>query len=176
MSLLSERDLEFDFGSDISAIRFDDGATHATSSIQAVDFIVEYADRYMFVEVKDPDEPGVVNPEAFREKFRSGELVRKLAGKLRDSLFFRMIQSVEKKPIEYVVLLSMEVLDDAALLLKVDELKLSLPIQNPKWPEDCVKSCVIMNIRQWKRKFGDGAIRRLSSAAPIPAAIAQPRA
>ncbi len=165
MTHLSEGDLEFYFPGATSAIKFDDGVSHAKSSVQPVDFIVEHADRYTFVEIKDPDEPGAANIEAFREKLKSGQLVRSLAGKFRDSLFFRVIQRVGRKPIEYIVLLSMEVLSDADLLTKTDQLKRSLPIEHSDWPEDCATSCVVMNVRQWKRKFGDESLRRISNSA-----------
>ena len=117
---LEERDLEFDFTGALTADKFDDGTTHASSSIHPVNFIVEYEDCYRFVEVKDPDEPGAVNVEAFREKLKSGKLIRSLAGKYRDSLFFRSFQGNQSKYIEYIVLLSMAVLDDALLLVKQD--------------------------------------------------------
>lgn len=166
MTRLSERDLEFDFSGATKAIKFDDGVSHAKSSVQPVDFIVEHADRYTFIEIKDPDEPGAANVEAFREKLKSGILVRSLAGKFRDSLFFRVIQCVEKKPVEYIVLLSMAVLTDADLLSKTDQLKRSLPIGHSDWPENCATTCVVMNVRQWKRKFGDESLRRLSNTPP----------
>lgn len=171
MTILSERDLAFDFGDVVSAIKFDDGIAHAKSSVQPVDFIVEHADRYMFIEIKDPDEPGAANVEAFREKLKSGKLVRSLAGKFRDSFFFKIIQGVEKKPAEYIVLLSMAALSDADLLNKIDQLKRSLPITHADWPENCVTSCVVMNVRQWNRKFGEGSLKRLSATAPIPSVL-----
>lgn len=164
MTQLSERDLEFDFSAAIRAVKFDDGVAHSKSSVQPVDFILEHTDRYTFVEVKDPDEPGAADVEAFRVKLKSGQLIRSLAGKFRDSMFFRVIQGVERKPVEYIVLLSMEALADADLLTKTDQLKRSLPIEHSDWPSDCATSCVIMNVRQWKRKFGDESLRRLSTA------------
>lgn len=170
---LSERDLEFDFSGAQNAIRFDDGIAHARSSVQPVDFIVEHADHFMFIEVKDPDEPGAINVEAFREKLKSGKLVRSLAGKFRDSFFFRTIQGVEKKPTKYVVLLAMAALDDALLVNKQDELKRSLPISHEQWPEDCVTSCVVMNVHQWKRIFGEDSLKRRSASLSILAVAPQ---
>lgn len=161
---LEERDLEFDFTGALAADKFDDGTTHASSSIQAVDFIIEYEDCYRFVEVKDPDEPGAVNVQAFRDKLRSGKLIRSLAAKYRDSLFFRAFQGYQSKDIEYVVLLSMAVLDDALLLVKQDELRRSIPFNHPLWQHSSASACVILNLNQWKRRYGDESIRRLSEA------------
>jgi hypothetical protein len=161
---LRERDLEFSFEGAINAVKFDDGTTHASSSLQAVDFVVEYEDHFRFVEVKDPDEPGAVNVAAFREKFRSGQLIRSLAGKYRDSCFFLRLKDETPKDVEYIVLLSMSALDDAMLLAKQDELHRSIPFSHPAWPAAAARTCVIMSVSQWKRRFGDDSLRRLSEA------------
>jgi len=162
---LQERDLEFDFNGAISVIKFDDGATHASSSIQAVDFIIEYEDCYRFVEIKDPDEPGAAKVDAFREKLKSGKLIRNLAGKYRDSLFFRGLQANTEKDVEYVVLLSMSALDDALFLVKQDELKRSIPFSHQSWQRNSATACAILSVNQWKKRYGHDSVRRLSEAA-----------
>ena len=159
---LIEEDLEFDFSGAQNAIKFDDGTTYATTSIQAVDFVVEYADSYCFIEVKDPDNPATVNVAAFNEKLLSGKLIRSLAGKYRDSLFSRYFQNTVNKKIEYIVLLSMAQLDDALLLAKQDELQKSIPVQHVSWLAPSASACVVFNVKQWKKHFGDSSIRRLS--------------
>ena len=56
--ILTEGDLSFTFNGALSAIQFDDGSTHGlTHCMKAVDFVVEFQDYYLFVEVKDPDHP-----------------------------------------------------------------------------------------------------------------------
>jgi hypothetical protein len=162
---LVELDLEFDFVGALDAVKFDDGTTHTFSSIQPVDFIVEYEDCYRFVEVKDPDNPDATNVEAFREKLKSGRLIRSLAGKYRDSLFFQSFQDNQQKDIEYIVLLSMCALDDALLLAKQDELQRSIPFRHRSWQRNSATACVILNMNQWKKRYGSGSIRRLSDAA-----------
>ena len=161
---LKERDLEFDFTGASAALKFDDGTTHASSSIQPVDFVVENEDCYRFVEVKDPDEPDAANVLAFREKLKSGKLIRSLARKYRDSLFFRGFQGNPQKDVEYVVLLSMNALDDALLLAKQDELQRSIPVCHQSWQSKSATACVILNMNQWKKRYGDNSIRRLSEA------------
>jgi len=161
---LQEQDLEFDFNGAVSAVKFDDGKAHATSSIQPVDFIVEFEDCFRFIEVKDPDKPGAANIDAFREKLKSGKLIRSLAGKYRDSFFFRNFQANTQKNVEYVVLLSMGALDDALLLAKQDELQRSIPFSHQFWQQNSATACVILNINQWKKRFGDESVRRMSKA------------
>lgn len=160
---LTERDLEFDFTGALSAIQFDDSTTHSATSIQPVDFIVEYGDSYRFIEIKDPDEPGSANIDAFREKLKTGKLIRSLAGKYRDSLFFRTHQDTATKNIEYVVLLSMSALDDALLLAKQDELHRSIPFRHDSWQRTSATACVILNMKQWKKLYGDNSVKRLSA-------------
>ncbi len=67
MTILAEKDLEFDFSAAMEAIIFDDDALHNPSTMKRVDFIAEYTERFVFLEIKDPDQPGAANPEAFKK-------------------------------------------------------------------------------------------------------------
>ena len=51
MTVLAENDLEFDFSAAMEAIIFDDDAMHKPSTIKRVDFIAEFNDRFVFIEV-----------------------------------------------------------------------------------------------------------------------------
>jgi hypothetical protein len=163
MTVLAENDLEFDFSSAIEAIVFDDDALHNPSTMKRVDFIAEYTDRFVFLEIKDPDQPGAANPEEFKSKLLTGNLIPDLAGKYRDSFWFRSHNGKVTKPIHYVVLISMASLDPALLLAKQDELKRSLPITHKDWPAPCAAGCAILNLEQYKKQFGVGSVRRLSA-------------
>lgn len=162
MTKLIEIDLEFDFSDAINAFQFDDDTYHGGSTVQRVDFIAEYEDCYRFVEVKDPDVPGAANVQGFVDKFKSGKLIQSLAGKYRDTLFFRTIQSKADKKIEYIVLLSMSSLDIPLLLAKQDELHKSIPFEHGQWPNKSASACVILNMQQWKKRFGENSVRRIS--------------
>ncbi|WP_028584969.1 hypothetical protein [Desulfogranum mediterraneum] len=166
MTKLTEIDLEFDFSDAIDAMQFDDPAYHGGNTIKRVDFIIEYENLYRFIEVKDPDIPGVANRDGFLTKLRSGQLIQSLSGKYRDTLFFRSVQNKADKKIEYIVLLSMARLDAALLLNKQDQLHRSIPLSHSDWPADSAAVCVILNMEQWKRRFGDNSIRRLSAGTP----------
>jgi hypothetical protein len=163
MTVLTEDDLEFNFGSALDAIVFDDDNLHKPSTIKRVDFIAEFNDKFVFLEIKDPDRPGAVNPEAFRTKLLGGNLIPDLAGKYRDSIWFRTLSGKAIKPVHYVVLLSMASLEPALLLAKQDELKRSLPITHTDWSAPCAQACVILNLEQYKRQFGADSVRRLSA-------------
>lgn len=163
MTVLIENDLKFDFGAAIEAIVFDDDALHNPSTIKRVDFIAEFNDRFVYLEIKDPDVPGALNPGAFKAKMLSGNLIPDLAGKYRDSLLFRTLSGKATKPSHYVVLLAMESLEPAFLLTKQDELQRSLPMKHPDWSAPCAQACVILNLDQYKKQFGANSVRRLSA-------------
>ena len=162
MTILSEDDLEFDFSAAIEAIRFDDNTLHGKSTMKRVDFIAEYEDRFVFLEVKDPDNPAAANPEAFRRKLLTGNLIPDLAGKYRDSLWFRTLSGKAGKPVHYIVLLSMASLEPALLLAKQDEIHRSLPIEHKDWSIPFAQACVVLNLDQYKKQFGASSVRRLS--------------
>ncbi len=163
MTVLAENDLEFDFSAAMEAIIFDDDALHNPSTIKRVDFIAEFNDRFVFIEVKDPDMPGAANPEAFKTKLLTGNLIPDLAGKYRDSLWFRSLSGKATKPIHYIVLISMASLEPALLLAKQDELKRSLPITHKDWSVPCAAGCAVLNLDQYKKQFGANSVRRLSA-------------
>jgi hypothetical protein len=163
MTVLAENDLEFDFSSAIEAIIFDNDGLHNPSTIKRVDFIAEFEDRFIFLEVKDPDMPGAANPEAFKTKLLTGNLIPNLAGKYRDSSWFRSLSGKATKPIHYLVLISMASLEPALLLAKQDELKRSLPITHKDWSAPCAVGCAILNLDQYKKQFGANSVRRLSA-------------
>jgi len=162
VTTLIELDLEFDFSDAIDAIQFDDDATHGHSTMKRVDFIAEYEDCYRFIEVKDPDIPGATGQETFVNKLTSGTLVTSLAGKYRDSILFRYLAGKSDKKIDYIVLLSMAALDPALLLNKQDELHRAIPLDHGEWRNPSARSCVVLNLAQYKNHFGEGSVRRIS--------------
>ncbi len=89
-------------------------------------------------------------------------MVASLAGKYRDSHLFRVLANKGDKPFDYVVLLSMSVLDDALLLTKQDQLHRSIPFTHNDWDAPPARSCVILNLEQYKNQFGENSVRRIS--------------
>ena len=62
----TEGNLQIDIADAIDGRKFD-GDDHGLTCMKAVDFIVELEDRYLFIELKDPDDPQAT-PER-RKKF-----------------------------------------------------------------------------------------------------------
>lgn len=165
MTTMRELDLELSFPGAQAVIHFDDSEYHSSSTVQRVDFIAEYEAHYLFIEIKDPDIPGAENLAAFVTKLNSGKLVQSLAGKFRDTLFFRSAQGKNDRKVLYLVLISMQNLDNALLLSKQDELRKAIPIRHVDWADDCAASCIILNFDQWKKRFGEQSLRRISEGA-----------
>ena len=159
-----EKDLEFDFSDAINALQFDDTTFHGHSSMKRVDFISEHDDFYRFIEVKDPDLPAATeeNKANFLVDLNSGKLLNSFAGKYRDSLLFRHLEGKSDKPVDYIVLLSMSSLDPAMLLNKIDLLHRDIPLNHNAWTGNSARSCVILNLEQYKIRFGETSVRRLS--------------
>jgi hypothetical protein len=166
MNKLIELDLEFDFSTANSAFKFDSDELHGTSTAKRVDFVAEYDDCYRFIEVKDPDIPSAFNPEAFIRKLQSENLVDSLAGKFRDTLFFRAqcADHDNSKKIEYVILLSCEAIEPAMMMAKQDILHRKIPIQHTLWTKNSAVKCVLMNLGRYKRVFGEASVRRISES------------
>jgi hypothetical protein len=166
MTKLVEMDLEFDFSGAKKAYKFDDDEIHAASSAQRVDFVAEYDDCYRFVEVKDLDCPDLINPEAFIKKLKTNELIHKLAGKYRDTKFYRSNceEHSESLDIDYIVLIARQSLEPALMVSRLDLLHRALPIENINWGRKSVRSCVILNLEQYKKQFGEHSVRRLSDS------------
>ena len=163
MKTMQEEDLIFDVSSALNAEKFDDNQLHGNkSTIKRVDFIIEHADEVIFLEVKDPDLPGASNPEKLKRDLMGGNLIPDLASNYRDTLFFSSLRKEYEKPITYVVLISMESLDDALLLAKTDVLKGALPMEHKSWSKNSVDSCVILKLDAYKKIYGDGAVWRSS--------------
>jgi len=159
---LQENDLVFNFEGAIDEIRFDDGAHGSSDSIQPVDFLIEFDDHYRFIEVKDPDCPNPANVESFRQKLNSGILIRKLAGKYRDTFFSFSFQQKAQKKIQYIVVLAMSELTPAQLLTRTGQLQKEIPIRHSNWKEDAAVACGIFNLNQYLERFGNGSVMRIS--------------
>lgn len=160
---LTEGQLEFSFTSALGGIRFDDPTTHQLSIMKAVDFVVEFEDYYLFVEVKDPDDTTTTseNFTAFRTKLTSGKLENNLKYKYRDSFLYRYACGKDDKPIKYVVLLEMQSLSARDYQLWTDKLKRGLPVTGPaSWSRQIVNDAWVLNMATWNQIGAFGSVRR----------------
>lgn len=161
---LQEGDLEFDFKDAIKGFKFDEtdknkdyyhGLSHC---MKAVDFILELENAYLFVEVKDFNDPE--NYGEKNDKFNS--LKKVLKEKYRDSFLCRWAEGKVDKPIKYLCLLTLE---NALISRMIKELRIQLPEgnKNPRWHQSIVSGCVVANIERWNKNFPKWPVRRISS-------------
>lgn len=161
--ILQERDIQFNFSDAINACKFDDEKTHGLSyCMKSVDFIVELQDRYLFVEVKDPNNPNAQSQavQDFKQKCTSGELRNDLKAKFRDTFIYKWAEKTQDKPIYYLCLIT---LDDVLLLTLNDDLKKHLPIASvpQKWSRSIAQACHMLNIASWNKIFPQWQVTRL---------------
>ena len=159
--ILREGNLEFNFMGAIDACKFDErdsscptfhGLSHC---MKAVDFVVEYEDHYVFVEVKDPPDPARYGTE--KEK---GDLLKNLVGKFRDSFIYRWCAGKLDKPIYYQCLVE---LDNAQTLYLMDKLNQQLPVKNTpsSWKYPLSSLCAVANQAVWNETFTDIPVTRV---------------
>lgn len=156
MKVLQERNLQVTFQDEVDAWKFDDESHGLSHCMKAVDFIVEFPDRYMFLEFKDPQHPDASqrDREKFISEFRQGQLDEELKYKYRDSFLYEWAAGRADKPVHYVVLIADDALTDAELTVHTDALGRILPVKGPDsglWAKRIVESCVVFNLKSWNR-------------------------
>ena len=157
MTTLCEGNLQITFPRDAEARKFDDPKSHGLSNcMKAVDFIVEEADRVLFIEIKDPDDPNAeeTRRKEFVHKFFSGSLDNDLKYKYRDTFLYRWASGGVDKPIYYWVIVALHKLTEVELSSRTDDLRRKLPLHGPptgKWNRPIVADCMVFNIATWNR-------------------------
>ncbi len=157
---LSERDLEIDFTNAIVGFVFDQLEPelpnfHGVSEMHRVDFVVEFEDAIVFVEVKDPANPRTQDEglKKFHAELNDGTLSSTFAAKFMDSFVYRWAEKQINKPVHYISLVTLE----AALLLNLtDEIAKKLPPTGKpvaRWQRAFLENCQVFNIETWNENF-----------------------
>lgn len=133
MTVLTEGDLQITVTNAASARKFDDASHRLSHCMKAVDFIVELPDRYLFIEFKDPQDPKAPTEtaDADLERFSAGQLDKNLIYKFRDSFLYELASGRADKPVDYLVLVALDVLPTPLLRHRRRELERKLPINGP---------------------------------------------
>jgi hypothetical protein len=166
MTILREKDLEFDFSPCTAAVRFDDPKTHRLPHcMKSVDFIIELPQFIAFVEVKDPDINGAspADVQKFAARYQSGELQKSLVTKFRDTWLYRWASDVHHpgKYLKYIVLLQMKSLNPPQLTALQDALKRSLPVGTPAgWNRELAEDVVVLDVSAWNKLGVFGTVVR----------------
>ena len=124
--------------------------------MKAVDFIVEETARISFIEIKDPDHPNAAaaRKKKFIQKFLSGNLDEDLKYKYRDTFLYQWASKRVDKPIYYWVIIAMNMLTEADLSARTDDLRRKLPLNglsSGQWKQPIVTGCMVFNFDTWNR-------------------------
>ena len=169
---MRERDLEIDFTDAIDAIVFDQMKSnqpnyHGIAEMHRVDFVVELESAILFVEVKDPGNPGAQAEglEKFFAELKSGTLGDTFAAKFIDTFLYRWAEERLHKPVHYISLVTFE---DSELLPNFsDEIAKKLPPMGkvmPRWKRRLAENCQVFNIELWNQSFPKWPATRIAPA------------
>ena len=169
MTTLIERDLQITINDHVvNAHRFDNPDTHGLSHcMSAVDFLVELAESYLFIEIKDPQAPQVPGQETsrFYQSFVREQLDEEFKSKYRDSFLYEWASGRANKPVHYLVLIGLDFLTKAELARRTVALEQKLPSLGPgaiAWERPIVESCSVFNISSWNEALQNYPVARLS--------------
>ena len=163
--ILQEGMLKLDFSGVKNALRFDEqdrlspnfhGLSHC---MKAVDFIVEYPDHYLFVEIKNPRDPSRYSTDK-----DINDLVDDLLVKFRDTFLYRWAEGKQNKPVYYQCLIE---LDNAQTLHIMNKLKYKLPFkgQPSNWQKPLAYKCTVANTETWNKIFSNMQVTKVKETA-----------
>lgn len=159
----------FDFTDALDAFVFDEKdkskTTYHGAPMKAVDIVAEFANAYVFVEMKDFDDPATYDVKDFidendlsvkRDRFKG--LKNYLKYKYRDTYLFRHAEQKVNKPIHYICLLNF---DNALNTFMRKELVKELPVgkASRRWKHEIAKSCQVVNVEKWNKSFPKWPVR-----------------
>ena len=171
MSTMDERELSFTFPDDWAAEHFDAPGRASIDHFQPVDFVVELAERTLFIEVKDPSNSRAPQSERedFVQKMKSKELTHKqLVPKARTSWAFLRLMKRAEKPITYIVVIGAEALriDPLLWLDLTDRLKERLAKETEvPWPLQYVDKCIVIPATDLSRHLPGVSVQRIATSA-----------
>ena len=167
MTLLTEGDLQVTLDDAVDIRKFDGDEHGLSHCMKAVDFVVEFDDRYLFIELKDPQDPDVPAERKLDviEDFRRSSIDNELIGKYRDSFLYEWASGRADKPIQYFVLIALDDMQAGDLAVRTSSLQRAIPLSGPggePWVRPFVSECAVFNIESWNRRFPRYPLRRLS--------------
>jgi hypothetical protein len=157
----------FKFEDAINVFKFDEPdrsqSTFHGAPMKAVDIIAEFENEYIFVEIKNFDDPSIYNVNNINSSLTADEekgirdsfkwLKNYLKYKYRDSFLYRYAENKVDKDIIYICLLSNF---DGPLNNHIRRtLMQELPIRPvpSRWEKSIAKTCHVLNLEQWNRNY-----------------------
>ena len=139
--------------------------------MKGVDIVAEFAEAYVYVELKDYDDPSIydVLGASTEDETNSRQtsfkwLKNYLKYKFRDSYLYRHAEQKVDKPVHYVCLITF---DNALNSRMQKSLKQELPVgkASRRWVQALATSCHVVNLDKWNENFPKWPVTRLAAAA-----------
>jgi len=165
--------LSFDFPDAIDVFKFDETdaskPTFHGAPMKAVDLIVEMKEIYLFIEIKNYNDPGIYdipisidreNPKKKRDHFN--QLKDYLKYKFRDTYLYRYAEDKVDKPILYLCIINF---DNTLNSEMCKFLRYELPVGKPteRWKREIVQNCHVLNIAAWNKRYPKWPVSRYSA-------------
>jgi len=171
MKVVETDGFEFCFTDALDAFVFDEkDKTKPTLHggwMKAVDIVAEFKDAYVYVELKDYDDPSVydvlnatTDDEVSDRQKNFKWLKNYLKYKFRDSYLYRYAEEKVEKDVHYICLLTF---DNALNSRMQKSLKRELPVGklSRRWIRELAKSCKVVNLDKWNENFPKWPAKRL---------------
>lgn len=165
----------FNFTNALDAFVFDEKdkskPTYHGAPMKAVDIVVELETAYLFIEIKDFNDPATYDISSFIDgeglkKKRDGFkwLKNYLKYKYRDSYLYRYAEQKVDKPIHYICLLTF---DNAMNTVMQKALRKELPTgkASSRWKQKLAESCQVVNLDKWNQNFPQWPVNRNANGA-----------
>jgi len=175
MKIVVADGFEFRFEDALDAFVFDE--TDSTKStfhgapMKGVDIVAEFEDAYVYVELKDYDDPsiydilGAATEDVIKSRQASFKWLKNyLKYKFRDSYLYRHAEQKVEKPVHYVCLITF---DNALNSRMQKSLKQELPVgkASRRWVQALATSCHVVNLEKWNENFPKWPVTRQAAAA-----------
>ncbi|MFA5699923.1 MAG: hypothetical protein WC913_01430 [Desulfuromonas sp.] len=174
MKIVEADGFEFRFEGALDAFVFDEKdrskSTFHGAPMKGVDIVAEFADAYVYVELKDYDDTSIydvigASTEDEKKSRQDGFkwLKNYLKYKFRDSYLYRHAEQKVEKPVHYVCLITF---DNALNSRMQKSLKQELPvgIKSRRWVHALATSCHVVNVDKWNENFPKWPVSRLAPA------------
>ena len=177
MKLVNIEGFSFDFPDAINAFKFDEtdrtkATYHGATMLKSVDIIVELSSYYLYIEIKNYDDPAdddiktFIDQTDFEERQRLFRWLKNyLKYKYRDSFLYRFAEEKIDKPIHYLCLLNFE---NALNNVMQKALSHELPLGKPskRWKKTIVESCHVLNAKKWNEVFPYWPVAKYTESIP----------
>ena len=172
MKVVQADGFEFRFEDALDAFVFDETdskkPTFHGAPMKGVDIVAEFAEAYVYVELKNyPSSHNIFDAtndckECSRQS-GFNHLKSYLKYKFRDTYLYRHAEQKVEKPIRYICLINFE---DAVNDRMQQALEEELPVgkASPRWVKALALSCLVVNLDKWNKNFQKWPVKRIDAA------------